>query len=303
MAPEDAADGRVLSRLAGVCAVLVLVVVAASAYLRLGQAGFSCADWPDCYGRIGANQAVQAAEPMVFWARAAHRLAAVGVTMLVLAILALAFRRRAIDRRSLHLALLALGLTLFLAVLGRWSSGSRVPAVTVGNLLAGFALVGVLWNLHRARPQRLPAPGLARACVLLLGLQVALGGLVSANFAGLSCPGFPGCGEYEIRFDSVLFNPFRSVAMDASGAVERPQGSTGLVATHRLTAFGLGFACLILAWRQWQSERRGEALRLAALIGLTCALGIGIALGAPPLWVVFGHNLVAALLAMTLADI
>lgn len=302
---SDAGAEPLLRRLAAACAMLVLVVVAASAYLRLGQAGFSCADWPACYGRIEANQVAQAAEPLVFWARLAHRLAAMGVTFLVLIIVVLAFRRRANDSRPLGWALAALVLTLLLALLGRWTPGTRIPAVTLGNLLGGFALIGVLWRLRVTAadgPARPSSSLLLWLCAALLALQVALGGLVSASFAGLSCLAFPGCGESGIHYQIELLSPFRSIAVDASGVAARPPGLTGLVALHRLAAAGLALACLALAWRWWSAGRRGLALRLAALIVIAYALGIAIAFSAPPLLLVFGHNFVAALLVLTLAE-
>ena len=33
--------------------LFVIVLVSLSAYLRLAHSGIGCADWPDCYGRIG----------------------------------------------------------------------------------------------------------------------------------------------------------------------------------------------------------------------------------------------------------
>ncbi|MBI3149450.1 MAG: COX15/CtaA family protein [Betaproteobacteria bacterium] len=307
MSPEFAATFGLQRRLATGCALLVLVVVAASAYLRLGQAGFSCADWPACFGRIEINQQTLALEPLVFWARVAHRLAAMGVAVLVLSLVVLGYRQRREDARSLRLALLALSLTLFLAVLGRWTPGTRVPAVTLGNLLGGFMLLAALWRLRAApsvRRQAHPARGLLLLCAVLLAGQVALGGMVSASFAGPSCPGFPGCGPQGMEVRAELFNPFRSIALDAAGVAERPAGLAGLVVAHRLLALILSVALLSLAWRLWQAPRpeRGLAVRLLVLIGLAYGLGVATALTAPPLGLVFGHNFVAALLVLTLAD-
>lgn len=307
MAVEPIATPSSLRRLATACALLVLAVVAASAYLRLGQAGFSCADWPACFGRVEANQKALSSEPLVFAARLAHRLAAMGVTGLVLALVFVSYRQRPLDPRPWRLSLLALGLTLFLALLGRWTAGTRLPAVTLGNLLGGFALLGVLWRL-RGLGAVLPRPAgqrvLVGICGALLALQIASGGLVSARYAGPSCAGFPGCAGAVMIFEPGLFNPFQAVDFDATGAAQRPVGLTGLVGVHRLLALVLSALLLVLAWRRWAAggASRAQVLRLVVLVGLAYGLGVAAALTAPPLLLVFGHNLVAALLVLTLSE-
>ncbi len=307
--PAEARALRLLPRLAGACAVLVLVVVAASAYLRLAQAGFSCADWPACYGQLAANQSAMALEALSFWARVMHRLAATGVTVLVLCLVVLAYRLRLAYSRLWRLSGVALALTLFLAVLGFWTSGNRYPAITLGNLLGGMALLAILWRLRTTVPDAAPSapipPTLLVLAAVLLALQVALGGLVSASFAGLSCPGFPGCGAVGASFDWALFNPLRRIEIDASGGVLRPAELSGLVVAHRLLALALSLAILTLAawlWRRGASQKV-LALRLVVLLGVAYGLGVASAFAAPPLYLVFGHNVVAALLAVSLAEV
>lgn len=307
MPAEPSVAPSALRRLATTCALLVLAVVAASAYLRLGQAGFSCADWPACFGHVEANQKALAGEPLVFTARLAHRLAAMGVSILVLALLFVSYRQRGLDPRPWRLSLMALGLTLLLALLGRWTAGTRLPAVTLGNLMGGLALLAVLWRIRglAVAPLRPSRRGvLVGVCGLLLALQIALGGLVSARFAGPSCTGFPGCQGQELVFESRLFNPLHAIDFDVSGAVQRPAGLTGLVAAHRLAALVLSAALLALAWQRWAAggPSRVQAPRLVVLVGLAYGLGVAAALTAPPLLLVFGHNLVAGLLVLTVSD-
>ena len=53
-----------------------------------------------------------------------------------------------------------LALALFLAILGRWTADSRLPAVVLGNLLAGFALFALSCRLllaASARPRSIAA--------------------------------------------------------------------------------------------------------------------------------------------------
>lgn len=42
--------------LAIISLLFVLALVSVSAYLRLDNSGIGCADWPACYGRIGARK-------------------------------------------------------------------------------------------------------------------------------------------------------------------------------------------------------------------------------------------------------
>ena len=43
-----------MSALARLALLLVVVLMSLSAYLRLAHSGIGCAEWPQCYGRIGA---------------------------------------------------------------------------------------------------------------------------------------------------------------------------------------------------------------------------------------------------------
>jgi heme A synthase len=73
---ERASVQGLLRTLASIGAVLMLVVIVSSAFMRLDQAGLSCADWPACYGRVDRNAA---ATTGVLAARFAHRVAASAV--------------------------------------------------------------------------------------------------------------------------------------------------------------------------------------------------------------------------------
>ena len=77
----DVPAQRVVRILATLAAALVLVIVVASAYMRLSAAGLSCSDWPACYGHIATT-----AEPTTHLriARVAHRIAATAVAAIVL---------------------------------------------------------------------------------------------------------------------------------------------------------------------------------------------------------------------------
>ena len=143
--------------LAIVSLLFVLALVSVSAYLRLDNSGIGCVDWPACYGLIGApaegapsigstyeRLALEAQQPMS-WATPAHRLIASVLGLLILGMALLSVRQR--RDRLLSFALLAL--TVFLAWLGIYSGGLHSPAVVMGNLGGGFAMLGLLGWMRR----------------------------------------------------------------------------------------------------------------------------------------------------------
>lgn len=144
---------------------LMLAVTTLSAFVRLANIGLDGAPETDA----------------VLLARGAHRIAASTVLLVVLALLALSLGPRPYLQREGRHALALLLLTVFLAVLGRWSSGSPAPAVTLGNLLGGFLVFALFWRLALPEPRPLDArlqqfAGLAAAALLaLLAVQLTLG--------------------------------------------------------------------------------------------------------------------------------
>jgi cytochrome c oxidase assembly protein subunit 15 len=167
-----------LKTLTGITLILVVLLVSLSAYLRLAHSGIGCADWPQCYGRIGTapetattaqeklkatgenayRQLVeQSAQPLA-WATPLHRLVAsvLGLLVLVLTLASMRVKRH----RLVSLALLAL--TVWLAVLGIRSGHLHDPAVVMSNLAGGFAMLGLLgWLWFQPSPAtsaRLPVP-------------------------------------------------------------------------------------------------------------------------------------------------
>ena len=192
--------------LAIVSLLFVLALVAVSSYLRLENSGIGCPDWPACYGLIGEptestptvgstyeRLAVEAQEPMS-WATPVHRLVASVLGLLVVGMALLSVRTRKYRLLSFTL----LGLTVFLAWLGIYSAGLHSPAVVMGNLCGGFTMVGLLgWMVFRDARPRANASSRVRRWVLvaliLLCVQIVLGGLTSANFAATSCQTLPDC--------------------------------------------------------------------------------------------------------------
>lgn len=279
---------RVLARSATAGAVLVFIVLVASAFLRLAQAAEA---WPDA----------------IVVVRFAHRIAAAGVGFLVLVIAVVCWSVR---RRQPGEAMVAAGLvalTIFLSVLGRATPGSELPAVTLGNLLGGMAMMGLLWWLRLgARETRLPPVAAASAfCwmgVALLAIQLALGALVSASHAAGSCTTFPDCHGFWWPADAPLaaLDPgqiFEPLSDAAPGTETRRQ------ALHMLHRFG---AVVVLAyWSILAVILRARSLAIAkasAVVTLMliaeAVLGFAV-VGTSAILAAVAHNAWAALTMLT----
>ncbi len=172
--------------MASVAVVIVLVIVASSAYLRQSSMRINCPDWPMCAQRIAGQDAEHAPPALVGAVRLAHRLSATiaGVAVMLIFFLTLAHRPRL--RADLALSTAIIVLTVFLAVLGRWSRASQGPLITLGNLLGGLTLLALLqWMRLRTSPIHAApedAGRLAPVAVIALALAfvaIALGALVS----------------------------------------------------------------------------------------------------------------------------
>lgn len=290
-------------RLALVAAVVVLAVTSLSAYLRLARAGLGCADWPACYGQ-GLRELQQGIPPAAdaqgatAAARFAHRVAAVLALLLVVTMLMTCFTARPLLRREGALAIALLVLALLLAVLGRWSSAARVPAVAIGNLLGGFLMLGLCVRLAgTGRPAAAPPPAwrawLLAALALLL-VQIALGGLVSASYAGLACRGWADCGLVDTWRLSGWgsLDPWREPLLDGVSA-SHPAGAFAH-SLHRHGALLLAALLLPLGVGALRRGQRRSGAALLALLVLQGLVGVVMTAAGLPLAAALLHNLLAA---------
>ena len=280
-----------------VALLLVLVITTTSAYIRLSQAGFGCADWPGCYGRgvsaYAAGQLIQE-QSTLFWARALHRLAASSAGIVLLLIVFLGWRSlEGTAARSAALATVALA--AFLAWLGLLTP-SGLPAVTLGNLLGGMTLLALLWWLHqrdRGSGERRTLQWLALAA---LALQIALGGMIGARSAALSCITLPACagGWWPDGIDWRVFNPFFA----ASALELKATAREALILSHRYGAVLVAIIVCALGVKAIRLGARAatKGWLLLGLLGLQLLLGAGMVLANFPLPLVLLHNLGAALL-------
>jgi heme a synthase len=305
--PETSLERRLLllRRLAGVCAVLVLVVTSLSAYMRLSKAGVGCGDWPRCYGQslresqqgVAVHPEEQAATAV---ARLVHRIAATGALLLVVTMVLVCLGARPLLRDEGVLAVALLGLALFLAVLGRWSSDARIPAITLGNVLGGFMMVALSVRLAVAG-LGLESPRLrlwAGAALLAMLMQIGLGSLLSASFSALSCGTLDDCLARAGQLGWDALNPWREPALQSQPSVNPDGALVNLL--HRGLGIGLVVFVLPLSYMLMRRGRPNSAAALFLLLIAQAAIGLAMLQGELPLNLALLHNLLAATLLAAL---
>ena len=149
----------------------------------------------------------------------------------------------------------------------------------------------------------------ARWVLVLVVLQIFLGGWTSSNYAALACPDFPTChGSYLPKTDvREAFTMWRGLGINYEYGVLDNRARVTIHFFHRLGAMVVTAALLLLgAWLILKGGaplwRRLGAAVLAALT-LQIAIGISIVKLQLPLLLADMHNAGAAVLLMTLVTL
>lgn len=301
--------------------VWTMLVIILGAYTRLTDAGLGCPDWPGCYGflkvphkpekmQIAAERFPERPlEHAKAWNEMIHRYLA-GTLGLLIAALAVMHWRRQQSGRLLPSALLLI--VIFQATLGAWTvTMGLLPIVVLAHLMFGFTLFSLLalyWLQQRpawrSQDQRLkPLLPLALLSLLVVTLQIALGGWTAANYAALACIDLPICEAgwsnrlvFAEAFDLHLGHD------DYEYGVMSQDARATIHVLHRLGAIVTTLVVASFAWRLYRQAQeqlmRRLALALAAVLALQLTLGLlNIVLHLPLLNAV-AHNFVGANLLM-----
>lgn len=142
------------------------------------------------------------------------------------------------------------------------------------------------------------------AALVVLAVQIALGGWTSSNYAALACPDFPTCqNSYWPHMDAKdAFILWRGLGIDYEGGVLDHPARVAIHFVHRIGAI---VAALMLGFASIAAMRLGQTreVRIAgAVLGivLICQLILGpvMVIRALPLALATAHNAVAALLLL-----
>ncbi|KAF1685197.1 heme A synthase [Pseudoxanthomonas broegbernensis] len=271
---------------------------------------------------VGASLLVAAAIPAYMYGHIGPAFALAGAGEAVLLLAALRWSNVDLARA----AVLTLAVIVFQALLGKWTVTLLLkPVIVMGHLLGGLATFSLLaWMAWRATdlPIHLAYARALRRWVALgiavLGVQIALGGWTSANYAALACGGggwitaehhyldFPRCvGQWwppaDFREGFVLW---RGIGVDYEGGVLDGASRIAIQMAHRLMAI---VAVAYLLWLAVRLHRtpgmRGWAFALGLLVALQAGLGVLNVKLALPLSVAVLHNAGATALLFVLVTL
>ena len=321
--------------------VLALFVVVLGAYVRLSDAGLGCPDWPGCYGQIiapsaapsieTANQAFPdtPVESPKAWKEMVHRYFASSLGLLILAMAAIALKHRKKPKQQVKLAIFLVLLVCFQGALGMWTVTMLLkPFIVTLHLLGGMLTLALLFwttltayqNSRTATPssnskaQILASPTVKRWALLALivvYIQIALGGWTSTNYVALYCTDLPTCqGKWlpPTNFEEgfTLWHKDHTDDKNYEGGVLSLEAGTAVHITHRLGALVTlllvgGFALKLLSLGSSIARRYG--LLLSLVLGTQVSLGLLNIILVLPIPIAVAHNGVAALLLLTLIAI
>ncbi len=303
--------------------VLALTVIVLGAYTRLSDAGLGCPDWPGCYGHIGVPKELSHSsydrplEHAKAWKEMIHRYAAGALGIVILLIVFLVIRKKTTLHQSITLPIVLLLTVVFQALLGMWTVTMLLsPMIVSAHLIGGFTTLALLWWLllnqidqHRSTLPSKSMKVLAAIGLLLVILQILLGGWTSTNYAALACGNdFPTCaGQWWPPMDFV--NGFDLVHSSGTnyefGVLESP-ARTAIQVAHRLGAlvvfvYLLMLGIKLLTFSFGRHKTLGAILILFLVLQVTLGM-MNVILGLP-ITIAVAHNLVAALLLLTVLTI
>lgn len=321
--------------------MLSLVVILLGGWTRLNDAGLACPDWPGCYGEmiLPSSEAGQALAQARFeqlpldlsrgWLEMGHRYLAGTLGLMVAALAVIGSRHRRQPGYPFRLSLLLLALVILQALFGMWTVTLKLlPQIVTLHLLGGLLTIALLLRLQ----QRLSGLSMITAgtgChhqgssgdqrhrrwvsigLLLLLVQIGLGGWTSSNYAGWACSHWlecerPGSGRAVLPLDYVTAFTLPDVVavtgqQGFQGGVLDRSARAAIQIVHRMMAVLVTVYLLLLAVLMGRAQRyRNTLVLLASLLAGQMLLGVlNVQLGLP-LALAFAHHLGAVVLLVTM---
>lgn len=324
-----------LQKFAFFATILGIIVVVLGAYTRLDDAGLGCPDWPGCYGKIlgvpntaqeiaAANASFPGATPVQEsnpWPEMIHRYVAGTLGLIIFGICLYSWRTKDLPHKNYRkIATLLALLVIMQATLGMWTvTWLLVPWVVMSHLLGGMSITSLLWwqtlsskfrNLAAAKPNTTQT--LAFIGLVLVFLQISLGGWTAANYAALICPDFPFCrGSIAPNMDLAQgFSLMHPIGINYEGGVLAEKARIAIQMVHRYGAFVvtfyLSFMCLYI-FNKIDRTKQTYIVRCLAVVAFILALqvllGILNIVWLLPISVAVLHNCVGLLLLLASASL
>jgi cytochrome c oxidase assembly protein subunit 15 len=325
-------SNKTLIRLGFFMTLLTLALVMLGAFVRLSDAGLGCPDWPGCYGHVGVpNETHEIAtahanyerpvEAPKAWKEMIHRYVAGTLGVLVALLAFFSWQRRRQPEQETILPLMLVVLVVFQALLGMWTVTLKLlPIVVSAHLMGGIATLSLIWLFTLRQSRWLASPeGLssrtasylrpwAIIALLVVIIQIFLGGWTSANYSALACTDFPTCGGHwlppTLNF-AEAFTLWHPVGEDYEYALHlSPETKTTIHFVHRVGALITFFILIDLIILTFVSSVRNPLLKQVALVMLALlfiqiSLGVSNVMLQLPLWIAVLHNGGAALLLLS----
>ncbi len=284
------------------CSALImsLLIVFLSTHIRLGEAGLGCEPWPECYAQLSfadgpKGLVIPDSEFKTF--RAMHRYIAsiLGINILIIMLMAIYYRKKI----SPLLPVLMFLVVLFLSILGIATPTRSLPLVTLGNILGGIVLSGLVWRqLLLTRNRAITSAPLVLFLVsATLTLQLISGAWASANYTGSACPNLLTCSYTENISDNLFnsFNVIRRLNLDSNYRLVLDETSSIIQFSHRFIAVILLFLIItaLITVKRNHSYLYKPMKIVSCLFFAEFILGIVNVLTNMPLWTNTLHNLLA----------
>jgi heme a synthase len=197
--------------------------------------------------------------------------------------------------------------------------------IVTGHLLFGLTTLSLLWWLWLTLPQnswvRASNAGTAAGAgtveaargawrwvlvgLIALGVQIALGGWTSSNYAAIACPDFPKCqNAWWPQTDyGDAFVLWRELGINYEGGVLENPARVAIHLTHRIgavvAALTLSLAALGVIVRRELAASVWPAYFVLAALALQLTIGVSMVLRGFPLALATAHTAGAALLLLS----
>jgi cytochrome c oxidase assembly protein subunit 15 len=307
--------------------IMAFCLIVLGAYVRLSDAGLGCPDWPGCFGTLTVPESQQAIEKAQHtfpeqvlengkaWKEMIHRYVAGLLGLLILTIGYLAYK----NRKSLKVSILVpgslLGIVFFQAMLGMLTVTLLLkPIIVSAHLIGGMTTLAILTYMsyeHFNEHSKIILKKniifyMARFGLILIFIQIFLGGWTSTNYAGLACTDYPTChGQWFPDMDFKNgFNIFRNLGQTSEGAPISLNALEAIQWTHRIGAITVVFYFGYLSYTLMKYKQlRFEAMLLLTILAVQFIIGVGNLILHLPIALAVSHNLTAALLVVVITMI
>ena len=307
--------------------IMAFCLIVLGAYVRLSDAGLGCPDWPGCFGTLTVPESQLAIEKAQHafpdqtiengkaWKEMVHRYVAGLLGLLILSIGYLAYRNKKSLKVSILVPYTLLGIVFFQAALGMLTVTLLLkPIIVSAHLIGGMATLAILTYLsyeHFNKNSKLILKKsiifyMARFGLILIFMQIFLGGWTSTNYAGLACTDFPTCHDQwipDMDFKNA-FNIFRNLGQTSEGAPISLDALQAIQWAHRIGAITVviyfGYLSYVL---MKYKQLRFEAIFLLTILAAQFTIGIANLTLHLPMVLAVSHNLIAALLVIIITII